>query len=147
MSSTPDLKAPSIPHAWADLQADVQGTDWLRPEAHRLAFADPEFLLRRETRGIRFQLEMLKPDLAQVEAGIEHTVVVFGSARFVDRAGAQAKLVVAEQSGHAPDILKAQAALRNWSPSPALVCPPTKSCTSAPAVAPASWKRPTEVHK
>jgi uncharacterized protein (TIGR00730 family) len=113
MSSTPDLKAPSIPHAWADLQADVQGTDWLRPEAHRLAFADPEFLLRRETRGIRFQLEMLKPDLAQVEAGIEHTVVVFGSARFVDRAGAQAKLVVAEQSGHAPDILKAQAALRN----------------------------------
>jgi uncharacterized protein (TIGR00730 family) len=95
------------------LQADALGTDWLEPQAHRLAFADPEFLLRRETRGIRFQLEMLKPDLAQVEAGIEHTVVVFGSARFVDSATAQAQLEAAEKNGHAPDILKAEAAVRN----------------------------------
>ncbi len=113
MPTNPELKVPSLPHAWADLQADAQGTDWLQPEAHRLAFADPEFLLRRETRGIRFQLEMLKPDLAQVEAGIEHTVVVFGSARFVDKASAQAQLQAAEQSGQAQDILKAQAAVRN----------------------------------
>ena len=113
MPSTPDLKAPSLPHAWADLQADARGTDWLEPQAHRLAFADPEFLLRRETRGIRFQLEMLKPDLAQAEAGIENTVVVFGSARFVDSATAQAQLEVAGQSGHTSDILKAKAAVRN----------------------------------
>jgi uncharacterized protein (TIGR00730 family) len=113
MPSTPDLKAPSLPHAWADLQADARGTDWLEPQAHRLAFADPEFLLRRETRGIRFQLEMLKPDLAQAEAGIENTVVVFGSARFVDSATAQTQLEVAEQSGHTSDILKAKAAVRN----------------------------------
>jgi len=113
MPPTPDLKAPSLPHAWADLQADARGTDWLEPQAHRLAFADPEFLLRRETRGIRFQLEMLKPDLAQVEAGIEHTVVVFGSARFVDSATAQAQLASAEQSGLTSDILKAKAAVRN----------------------------------
>jgi uncharacterized protein (TIGR00730 family) len=85
----------------------------MQPEAHRLAFADPEFLLRRETRGIRFQLEMLKPDLAQAEAGIEHTVVVFGSARFVDRAAAQAQLLIAQQSGQAQDIAKAQALVRN----------------------------------
>lgn len=51
-------------------------------DAYRLAFNDPEFLLRRETRGIRFQLELLKPDLVQAEAGINNTVVVFGSARF-----------------------------------------------------------------
>ena len=50
--------------------------------SYRLAFQDPEFLLRRETRGIRFQLELLKPDLIQAEAGIDQTVVVFGSARF-----------------------------------------------------------------
>lgn len=50
--------------------------------AYRLAFNDPEFLLRPETRGIRFQLELLKPDLIQSEAGIHNTVVVFGSARF-----------------------------------------------------------------
>ena len=37
----------------------------LDPDANRLAFVDPEFLLRRETRGIRFQLELLKPDLEQ----------------------------------------------------------------------------------
>ena len=48
----------------------------LKPQAHRLAFADPEFMLRREVRGIRMQLELLKPDLMQAEAGIEHTVVV-----------------------------------------------------------------------
>ena len=41
----------------------------LDPDAGRLAFADPEFLLRRETRGIRFQLELLKPDLEQQRHG------------------------------------------------------------------------------
>jgi len=50
--------------------------------AYRLAFNDPEFLRRPETRGIRFQLELLKPDLIQAEEGIHNTVVVFGSARF-----------------------------------------------------------------
>lgn len=51
-------------------------------DAYRLAFNDPEFLNRPETRGIRFQLELLKPELVQAEAGIHSTIVVFGSARF-----------------------------------------------------------------
>jgi hypothetical protein len=51
-------------------------------DAYRLAFNDPEFLNRPETRGIRFQLELLKPELVQTEAGIHSTLVVFGSARF-----------------------------------------------------------------
>jgi uncharacterized protein (TIGR00730 family) len=113
MQSTQNLKDSSLPHAWDDLQAEANLNNWLEPEAHRLAFADPEFLLRRETRGIRFQLEMLKPDLAQAEAGIEHTVVVFGSARFVDRATAQAQLEAAQQSGNAQGLAKAQAMVRN----------------------------------
>jgi uncharacterized protein (TIGR00730 family) len=113
MQSTQSLNEPSLPHAWADIQADPKNSDWLLPEAHRLAFADPEFLLRRETRGIRFQLEMLKPDLAQAEAGIQHTVVVFGSARFVDRAEAQVNLQAAQQCGQAQDIAKAQTQVRN----------------------------------
>ena len=113
MKTTHDIKDHSLPHAWADLQAGAQSSDWLEPEAYRLAFADPEFLLRRETRGIRFQLELLKPDLAQAQAGIEHTVVVFGSARFLDRAAAQAQLQAAQQSGQAQDIAKAQALVRN----------------------------------
>ncbi len=76
-------------------------------------FADPEFLLRRETRGIRFQLEMLKPDLAQRDAGIENTVVVFGSARFREASEAQEMLVRAERSGEAADIARAKAMVRN----------------------------------
>jgi uncharacterized protein (TIGR00730 family) len=51
-------------------------------DAYRLAFNDLEFLNRPETRGIRFQLELLKPELVQSEAGIQNTIVVFGSARF-----------------------------------------------------------------
>jgi uncharacterized protein (TIGR00730 family) len=113
MPSRHDLLAYPMPHAWADLQAEALTTDWLEPEANRLAFADPEFLLRRETRGIRFQLEMLKPDLAQTEAKIEHTVVVFGSARFLDMVRAQAQLRAAQQSGQAQVIAKAQTAVRN----------------------------------
>ena len=113
MQSRQDLLTPSLPHAWADLQAEPNTAEWLEPEAHRLAFADPEFLLRRETRGIRFQLEMLKPDLAQTEAKIEHTVVVFGSARFMDMASAQTRLKAALESEQSQDIALAETAVRN----------------------------------
>ena len=58
-------------------------------DAYRLAFNDPEFLRRPETRGIRFQLELLKPELIQTEEGIHNTVVVFGSARFTSLEEAQ----------------------------------------------------------
>lgn len=61
------------------------------PETHRsykLAFADQDFLNSPEARGIRFQLELLKPDLILREHGIDHTIVVFGSARFVSHADA-----------------------------------------------------------
>ena len=113
MPSTPSLKTPSMAHAWAETPTDFHDAGWLEPQAERLAFADPEFLLRRETRGIRFQLEMLKPDLAQIEAGIEHTVVVFGSARFTDMASAQARLEAAQQSGQADAVALAQTQVRN----------------------------------
>jgi uncharacterized protein (TIGR00730 family) len=113
MQSTQNLKAPSLPHAWAETPVNFQDAAWLEPQAERLAFADPEFLLRRETRGIRFQLEMLKPDLAQIEAGIEHTVVVFGSARFSDMVTAHAELEAAQKSGQAPAIAQALTRVRN----------------------------------
>jgi uncharacterized protein (TIGR00730 family) len=50
--------------------------------AYEFAYADNEFLTRRELRGARLQLEYLKPDLIQRELGIHNTIVVFGSARF-----------------------------------------------------------------
>ena len=78
MESTHLLNEGRLADAWAELQAHAASGTALEPDAHRLAFADPEFLLRRETRGIRFQLEMLKPDLAQQAMGIDNTIVVFG---------------------------------------------------------------------
>ena len=113
MKSTPDIKDTALPSAWTELLANQDPAAVMTPQAYRLAFADPEFLLRRETRGIRFQLEMLKPDLAQQEAGIEHTVVVFGSARFLSLQDAQARLEQAKTSGDAQAIALAQRALRN----------------------------------
>jgi len=108
-----DPQDPRLSQAWDILKAQSQSGDALAPESNRLAFADPEFLLRRETRGIRFQLEMLKPDLAQQEQGIEHTVVVFGSARFQSQEKAQKTLESAISSGIALDIKRAEALVRN----------------------------------
>ena len=82
MDTTHNLAERRLADAWAELQTHSDRGVALGADAYRLAFADPEFLLRRETRGIRFQLELLKPDLAQIEQGVENTVVVFGSARF-----------------------------------------------------------------
>ena len=98
MDQTQDLSGSRLAHAWAELQAHARDAAPLDSDAYRLAFADPEFLLRRETRGIRFQLEMLKPDLGQHEQGIESTVVVFGSARFPAPDQASAALEAAESN-------------------------------------------------
>jgi len=113
MKSTHDLQQTALPSAWTELLANRDPAAAMTPQAYRLAFADPEFLLRRETRGIRFQLEMLKPDLAQQEAGIEHTVVVFGSARFQSLQDAQASLQQAQADGDAQGLRLAQRAVRN----------------------------------
>lgn len=106
-------KDPRIADAWSDLRANIDGKQQLQPISNRLAFADAEFLLRRETRGIRFQLELLKPDLAQQELGINHTVVVFGSARFKSEEDSHAQLAAANASGDAARIKKAKVLLKN----------------------------------
>lgn len=49
--------------------------------SYRLAFADEEFLTSEDLRGIRFQLEYLKPEFRLRERGINSTVVLFGGAR------------------------------------------------------------------
>lgn len=46
------------------------GTAQMRDPAYRLAFQDTEFLLREELRPVRFQLELLKPEMLLDEAGI-----------------------------------------------------------------------------
>ena len=99
--------------AWAELQNHADNGNALKADAYRLAFADPEFLLRRETRGIRLQLEMLKPDLAQQQLGIDNTVVVYGSARVREPSVAQELLAAAEAGGNTQAIERARALLRN----------------------------------
>jgi len=49
--------------------------------SYRLAFADEDFLTSEDLRGIRFQLEYLKPEFKLRERGIVSTVVLFGGAR------------------------------------------------------------------
>lgn len=113
MEANTQLNERRLADAWAELHAHTTNGNPLQADANRIAFADPEFLFRRETRGIRFQLEMLKPDLGQAEAGIESTVVVFGSARFVDPETAQQRLAEAEASGDAARIALAKRDVRN----------------------------------
>ena len=113
MSSTRNIHDKRLSDAWAALKAHSDEGLPLDPDASRLAFADPEFLLRRETRGIRFQLELLKPDLEQQAMGIENTIVVFGSARFRSEEEAGAMVVAAEAGGDEAVIRRARALARN----------------------------------
>lgn len=116
METTQDIKTSSltsIQDAWATLQAHAQNGTPLEPAAYRLAFADPEFLLRPETRGVRFQLELLKPDLDLSAAGVHSTVVVYGSARFVAPDEAAQQLASARTSGDAAALAAAELAVRN----------------------------------
>ncbi|WP_394791655.1 TIGR00730 family Rossman fold protein [Rhodoferax sp.] len=113
MENTDPLNDRNVALAWAELQAHASVGQPLEADAYRLAFADPEFLLRRETRGIRFQLEMLKPDLEQQALGIEDTVVVFGSARFPAPEDAERELAAAKAGSDAAALQVAERRMRN----------------------------------
>ena len=58
--------------------------------AYKLAFQDTEFLLREDLRPVRFQLELLKPEVLMNEAKIGSTFVFYGSARIPEPAMADA---------------------------------------------------------
>lgn len=63
--------------------------------AYRLAFQDMDFLLREDLRAVRFQLELLKPELLLEEANIASTFVFYGSARIPEPAKADALIAAA----------------------------------------------------
>ena len=65
-------------------------------KSYKLAFQDNEFLLREELRPVRFQLELLKPEMLLDEAGIASTIVVYGSARIPEPEAADALMAAAE---------------------------------------------------
>ena len=72
-----------FPTSKVDAQAasHVPSTPQTESHAYKLAFQDEDFLLREDLRPVRFQLELLKPELLLNEANIGSTFVFYGSAR------------------------------------------------------------------
>ncbi|MBI4696546.1 MAG: TIGR00730 family Rossman fold protein [Gammaproteobacteria bacterium] len=64
----------------------------LQSPSYREADRDGDFLNRAETRGIRLQIDYLKPQVLLEEEGIRETIVVFGSTRIPEPAAAQARV-------------------------------------------------------
>ncbi|MDX2478673.1 MAG: TIGR00730 family Rossman fold protein [Gammaproteobacteria bacterium] len=56
------------------------------------AIEDVDFLDSDTARGVRLQLDYLKPEKLLKEHGVQHTIVVFGSIRIVEPAAAQRKV-------------------------------------------------------
>ena len=63
--------------------------------SYKLAFQDTDFLLREDLRPVRFQLELLKPELLLDEANIASTFVFYGSARIPEPDKADALMAAA----------------------------------------------------
>ncbi len=97
MDKRNELTARNFPTAQEDASTAAPPSLYGGPEsAYRLAFTDNDFLLREELRPVRMQLELLKPELVQKEAGIESTIVIFGSARILSPEAAAADLARAQ---------------------------------------------------
>ena len=88
-----DTRVPArvFPNAHEEAEAAknlIQTPQTMHP-AYRLAFQDTDFLLREDLRPVRFQLELLKPELLLDEAKIGSTFVFYGSARIPEPAKAE----------------------------------------------------------
>lgn len=79
----PERAHSAFPDAEEDAHSAARtvATPQTESPSYRLAFQDPDFLVREELRPVRLQLELLKPELALKEQQIISTIVVFGSAR------------------------------------------------------------------
>jgi uncharacterized protein (TIGR00730 family) len=107
MSTTYKLSRPDIPHpphpehrreplpesrpkaGEEDPGAPARIQALLNSPSYRRADQDVAFLERDEARGLRLNLEYMKPDLLLREHAVRHTIVVFGSTRFSEPAAAQ----------------------------------------------------------
>ena len=81
--STEHLEPGNFPDARraADFVKLDKETPQTRSPSYKLAFQDTDFLLREDLRAVRFQLELLKPELLMDEAKIGSLFVMYGSAR------------------------------------------------------------------
>lgn len=69
------------------VEADIESygrlpeTPQTRSPVYRLAFVDEDFMRSEQLRGVRLQVELLKPELVMQEEGVDSTVILFGGAR------------------------------------------------------------------
>ncbi len=66
--------------------------------SYRQADQDVDFLALDETRGVRLQIDYLKPELLLQRHGISHTIVVFGSTRIPEPAAALRRLSALQEA-------------------------------------------------
>jgi uncharacterized protein (TIGR00730 family) len=71
-----------------DLEAPAKLERILRSETYRRADEDVDFLNADETRGVRLQIDYLKPHVQLERHRIERSIVVFGGTRIVEPAAA-----------------------------------------------------------
>ena len=108
-----DPKPPKRVFQPAREEAEAAAQTALSPQtgdnAYRLAFQDLDFLLREDLRPVRFQLELLKPELLLDQAKIASTFVFYGSARIPapDSADALIAAAATESQRHTAERLKA----------------------------------------
>ena len=110
MDKRTELTARNFPSAEQDAKTLEAASRYAGPEsAYRLAFTDNAFLLREELRPVRMQLELLKPEMIQLEHDIKSTIVIFGSSRIAPPDVAARELAVAQAGGIASALHRAEA--------------------------------------
>jgi uncharacterized protein (TIGR00730 family) len=76
-----------------DPQAPERVRELLASPTYRQADKDLDFLESDETRGVRLQIDYLKPELELRRLGVEHTIVVFGGTRIREPAAAARRVL------------------------------------------------------
>jgi hypothetical protein len=101
MNPQPNVPNRIFPSAQEEAQVAAHPTSSPQTEdpAYRLAFQDNDFLLREDLRPVRFQLELLKPELLLDEAKIGSMFVMYGSARIPSPEEVPGVLAAAEAAG------------------------------------------------
>jgi uncharacterized protein (TIGR00730 family) len=80
-----------------DPQAPERVRELMASATYRQADKDLEFLDSEDTRGVRLQIDYLKPELELRRQGVEHTIVVFGSTRIREPAAAARRVAELEE--------------------------------------------------
>ncbi|HUO99392.1 MAG TPA: TIGR00730 family Rossman fold protein [Rhizomicrobium sp.] len=76
-------------HPAEDPEAPARIKAILESAAYRRSDLDAEFLAEAPVRGVRLEIDYLKPELLLEQHGVRNAIVVFGSARFCEPAAAR----------------------------------------------------------